>query len=177
MLGSLARWFRFAGFDTVFDPKLDDAALTFLARTEERWLLTADRALASRTGPRVILVLAPTLDEQVAWVSNRLGLTPDPSLFFTRCSRCNAVVETVTREAVASSVPPFVAARADRFSRCRGCGRVYWPGTHSGKIRRRVCELFGIPSGTGDHDGEDGPASGHRRDESCPRGRRQPGEP
>lgn len=145
MLGSLARWLRFAGFDTFYDPKVDDVQLAALARSEGRWLLTCDRRLAARAGPRVLLLSGATLAEQVAELRSRLALAVDEARFFTRCSACNGEVAPVSREAVLHLVPPYVAAHAPRFSRCASCGRVYWPGTHEPRIRRTLQALFGLP--------------------------------
>ena len=148
MLGPLSRWLRFAGFDTLFDPNLKGLELPDLARAEDRWLLTTDRELASRAGPRVLLVPTTSLENQCLLVKERLALTLDPRSFFSRCSRCNGSVEPVAREMVVHLVPPFVAARATRFSRCRMCGRLYWPGTHHEKILDRLRKLFSSASGS-----------------------------
>ena len=43
MLGTLAKWLRILGYDTLFDPDLDDNQLVRLARAEDRVLLTRDR--------------------------------------------------------------------------------------------------------------------------------------
>lgn len=145
MLGSLARWLRFAGFDTFYDPKLEDAQLAALARAQERWLLTCDRRLAAKAGPRVLLLSATTVAQQVAELRARLALAVDEACFFTRCSACNGEVVPASREEVLHLVPPYVAAHAPRFSRCRCCGKVYWPGTHEPRIRRTLHRLFGLP--------------------------------
>jgi len=39
-------------------------------------------------------------------------------------------------------VPPYVAVHASRFFACPGCGRVYWPGTHSSRIARTLNAWF-----------------------------------
>lgn len=147
MLGTLAAWLRLAGFDVLFEPRLGDAELQAVCRREGRWLLSRDRALVSTTGPRALLVEGDDLAGQVAQLRRRLPLTVDPARFFSRCSRCNGVLEEASRGAVADLVPPYVAAHAERFSRCRGCGQVYWPGTHHGRIARRLAELFMAPVG------------------------------
>lgn len=146
MLGRLARWLRFAGFDTVYDPQMDDAELAASARSQGRWLLTCDRRLAARTGPRVLLLSGTTVAEQVRELRSRLPLRVDEAGFFTRCSTCNGKVEPVSREDVRHLVPPYVAAHAPRFSRCTSCGKVYWPGTHEPRIRRTLLALFGLPT-------------------------------
>ncbi len=143
MLGGLARWLRFAGLDTTFSATATDAELAAEARREERWLLTRDRRLAAKAGPRVLCIQAIEVREQLREVCARLRLTLDPARFFTRCSRCNGALEPVGRESVAALVPPFVATHASSFSRCAGCGQVYWPGTHHGRILARLREGLG----------------------------------
>jgi uncharacterized protein len=152
MLGSLARWLRFAGFDTRYEPDWTDAALAGLTRAEGRWLLTRDRALASVAGPRVVLLKARDLGALVGELRDRLELPVDPARFMTRCAECNGELREVAREAVADRVPPFVATHGEHFRRCVGCGRVYWPGTHAGRIAQRLRELFYLSRGHDDRD-------------------------
>jgi uncharacterized protein with PIN domain len=138
MLGSLARWLRFFGYDAVFlEPGPEDRVLEEQARAEGRWLLTRDRKLAS-VGPRTMLVRADDLEDQLLEVFVRLGLRPDPSLERARCSECNGELLEVSREDVAEVAPPHVLATAPRFRRCTGCGRVYWPGSHGERILERM---------------------------------------
>jgi len=138
MLGSLARWLRFFGYDALFlQPGPEDSLLADLARDEGRWLLTRDRELAA-AGPRSMLIRSTTLDDQLAEVFQRLGLRPGATLENARCGECNGVLEDVTREEVAGVAPPYVLKTASRFRRCVGCGRVYWPGSHGGRIIRRM---------------------------------------
>jgi uncharacterized protein with PIN domain len=143
MLGTLARWLRFAGFDTSYDANLPDSTLAAVARREGRWLLTRDRRLAAAAGPRVILLRQPDLARQVDELRTRLALSLDPQRVFTRCSRCNGALEPVERPDVARRIPPYVAAHALRFVHCPGCRRVYWPGTHTERIADRIRQLFG----------------------------------
>lgn len=165
MLGRLAKWLRLAGLDTGFDTALGDRDLAVIARTEGRWLLTADRELASRAGPRVILLAQGTLEALVAELRARLDLIIDPAGFLTRCSCCNGLVEPLAAEQARDLVPPFVAAHTNRFSRCQGCGRVYWAGSHGEAIRRRLRSLFLDPSGMAEHDSGGGSASGQGGDQ------------
>lgn len=142
MLGGLARWLRFAGFDTTVPVLASDRALEQAARAEGRWLLTRDRELAARAGPRVLCIQSLAVPEQVAEVSRRLRLRVDPAGFFSRCSRCNGRLVPLGREEAQGLVPPYVATHASEFSRCEGCGQVYWPGSHHGRIRARLVEYF-----------------------------------
>ena len=142
MLGRLARWLRFAGFDTTFLPDVPDSTVAGQARVEGRWLLTRDGRLAASAGPRVVLLRAGTVGEQVAELRARLPLVARPELFFTRCSCCNGSLAEVPRDAVRARVPPYVAVHASRFFSCPGCGRVYWPGTHPKRITRQLEAWF-----------------------------------
>ena len=138
MLGSLARWLRFFGYDALFLlPGPADHELARRAKEEGRWLLTRDCELAA-AGPRSMMVRAQVLEDQLIEVFGRLGLRPAATLENARCGECNGVLEDVTREEVAEAVPPHVLATAPRFRRCGGCGRVYWPGSHSEGILERM---------------------------------------
>ena len=142
MLGSLARWLRFFGYDTLFpEPGPPDRELAELARERGRWLLTRDHELAS-VGPRTVLIRSDGLEDQLAEVFSRLDLQPEATLENARCSECNAEFEQVSKEDVAEVVPPHVLATAPRFRRCLGCGRVYWPGTHTERILERMAAIL-----------------------------------
>lgn len=142
MLGSLARWLRFFGYDTAFlGPEMDDEEVAARAREEDRWLLTRDRELAA-VGPRTLLVRCADVESQLVEVFIRLGLRPAPDLGASRCGECNGRLEPVGRDQVSRAVPPYVLATAGRFRRCSGCGRVYWPGTHADRIVRTMTAVI-----------------------------------
>lgn len=141
MLGTLARWLRFFGFDAAFDdPGIDDRELARRAQHGGRWLLTRDRELAS-VGPRTMMIRSEALEGQLVEVFARLGLQPEATLEHARCGECNGALADVARESVVSLVPPHVAATAERFRRCEGCGRVYWPGSHGERILERMRDI------------------------------------
>ncbi len=137
MLGTLAKWLRLLGYDTRFDPALDDHALARLARAEERILLTRDRALAARRGLRSLLVQEGDLEAQIAQVVRALG---PPSGLEPRCAACNGELAFVPKAAVQSLVPPYVFHTQSEFRRCTACGRVYWRGTHWPHIAARLAQ-------------------------------------
>jgi len=121
-------------YDTEFcGPELDDGLVAEQARREGRWLLTRDRELAA-AGPRSMMVRSKDLESQLVEVFGRLGQRPDVGLERSRCGECNGSLEPATCDEVRELVPPYVLRTADRFRRCAGCGRVYWPGTHTARI-------------------------------------------
>jgi len=133
MLGRLAKWLRILGYDTRYDPALDDDALLRLAQAEGRILLTRDHALARRGGPHAFLVDHEDLLQQLRTIRERFGEPADAP--FSRCPVCNARLVMVPREAVTPHVPAFVWRQHERFHRCPECGRIYWPGTHFERMR------------------------------------------
>jgi uncharacterized protein len=128
MLGTLAKWLRILGYDTVYDTALNDHQLVRLARAEDRVLLTRDRELARRRGLRMLFVDGERLDDQIHQVLTDLDLTPDRT--FSRCPVCNQPLEVVDCETARARVPAYVASAHTEFSCCPVCQRVYWRGTH-----------------------------------------------
>jgi len=128
MLGTLAKWLRILGYDTLFDASLNDHQLVRLARAENRVLLTRDRELARRRGLHALLVAGEHLDDQVRQVLSELSLVPDGA--FSRCPVCNQPLEAIDRETAQARVPAYVVQTYDSFSCCPACRRVYWRGTH-----------------------------------------------
>jgi uncharacterized protein with PIN domain len=128
MLGTLAKWLRILGYDTLFDVSLDDYQLMRLARAGGRVLLTRDRELARRRGVRTLLIESEHLEEQIRQVLTDLDLKTDQS--FSRCPVCNEPLQPLGREAARTRVPAYVARKHETFKTCPACRRVYWRGTH-----------------------------------------------
>ena len=81
------------------------------------------------------------LEEQLRAVVGRFGLEPRPS----RCMECNGELEPAPADAVAGRVPPGVLEGCREFWRCRGCGRVFWHGSHWARISGRLARVFAPP--------------------------------
>jgi uncharacterized protein with PIN domain len=139
MLGTLAKWLRILGYDTLFDPDIDDHQLVRLARAEGRLILTRDRELARRRGVRVLLIASEHLDDQIRQVLADLDLEPDRS--FSRCPVCNEPLVAIDRETARSQVPAYVARTQRTFRSCPICQRVYWRGTHWQRINEQLARL------------------------------------
>jgi uncharacterized protein with PIN domain len=136
MLGTLAKWLRILGYDTLYDPALDDYQLMRLARAEGRVLLTRDRELARRRGVETLLIESEELDGQVHQVLDDLDVEPDQS--FSRCPVCNDPLQPLNREAARARVPAYVARTHQTFKICPACQRVYWRGSHWRRMEDRL---------------------------------------
>lgn len=136
MLGRLSRWLRVLGYDTVYDPALDDPTLVRRADVEDRVLLTRDRHLLRELRPvRALEVTSDVPLEQLRGVVTALDLVP-PRELFTRCLVCNAVLGApLSPEDASTVVPPKARNLSGPVRRCPSCGRVYWPGSHVRRMR------------------------------------------
>ena len=142
MLGKLAKWLRVLGYDVVYLRQAGDTEI-LSGLKEGRTLLTKNRrAEPWHQQGKVFVVSANDPKEQLHEVVRGLGLRRLDSALFSRCLRCNALLETVSREEVREQVPEYIWQMHHRFNRCEGCGRVYWPGSHSERMRQRLTELF-----------------------------------
>ncbi len=135
MLGTLAKWLRFLGYDTGYPGPLEDNDLKALAAKEGRVLLTRDRELSGRV-PGAVYVGSDDLDAQFLQVVGAFGLTANDAM--SRCSVCNVPIEAVAREAARGHVPDGAYDRQTEFWRCRQCGRFYWKGSHYDNVMAKV---------------------------------------
>lgn len=141
MLGKLARWLRTLGHDTAYDDAIADDELVRRAFDEDRHILTRDRNLFEEWRVEGLLVEADETLEQLREVVDAFEL-PRPDELFTRCRECNEVLEAVELKAVEDRVPERVLAGSPAVARCPGCGRVYWEGSHTERMRRVVDRVF-----------------------------------
>jgi hypothetical protein len=51
---------------------------------------------------------------------------------------CNGALEPVAAADVVDLLEPGTRRTRRQFSRCRGCGRVYWPGAHAARLTALV---------------------------------------
>lgn len=152
MLGSLARWLRMLGYDTVYAKNWPDGRILEKAAEEGRVLVTRDHGLYVRARRRgLVAVLVPErLEDALALLALGLGidLVVDPDR--SRCPLCNAPLRRASLEEVRGRVPPRVAESFREFWVCTGCGQVYWRGGHwrgieatLAEARKRLQELRG----------------------------------
>jgi uncharacterized protein with PIN domain/sulfur carrier protein ThiS len=134
-LGGLARFLRMLGFDTLHDQRLADRDIRRIALEERRIVLTRDRELLKcREVVQGCYVRALKAEAQLREVLGRYRLA-EHAQPFTRCLHCNLTLDAVEKAAIAARVPTRVLERHERFTTCRGCGRIYWPGTHYERMR------------------------------------------
>lgn len=137
-LGKLARHLRLLGFDVLYDNRANDAQLLHIATNNDRALLSRDRRLLMHTVVRDgYCPRSHDSDEQTVEVIRRFELAQLVAPF-TRCLQCNGLLEHVDKAEVNQQLEPLTKIYYQDFRRCTGCAKVYWPGSHFGKLQNRL---------------------------------------
>jgi hypothetical protein len=149
-LGKLARLLRMTGFDAQYSNTIADEELALLARREKRIILSRDRGLLKRrTVTHGYLVRSGDPRQQLAEVLRRFDLAGRLRMF-TRCMECNLPLTRVEKASIAELLPPVIASAYSEFSRCPGCRRVFWRGTHWERMKRLTAEVLSADPDTRD---------------------------
>ena len=145
-LGKLARKLRLLGFDTLYDPILEDLDLAYVAMEEKRTLLTRDRRLLMRSiVDRGLIIRSTNVEEQVVEVLERLDLY-NKMVPFSRCLLCNGNLSKISQEEdsyekLFSQLPPKVKIWCREIFICEQCHKLYWKGSHYKKMLNYVNNL------------------------------------
>ena len=140
-LGKLVRDLRLLGIDVAYDPAAEDRQLVAICSGNTRALLTRDRRLLMHAAIQHGYYLRSQDPlEQTTEVLRRfdLGSSLAP---FTRCLRCNALLEPAEKEKVVGQLEPLTRIYYNDFRRCTGCAQVYWSGSHFAKLQKRLEEI------------------------------------
>ena len=143
MLGSLARWLRVMGYDTLYFKDTTDREIIVQAIKDNRTILTKDHHFLEIKAARfVYFVEEESLSNQLRQVVSDFQLDTETKLFI-RCLECNSLLEFVEKNELAGWVPPFVLEHNEKFCRCPGCARIYWAGTHLPEMQQKLLALLG----------------------------------
>ncbi len=140
MLIRLGKYLRVIGCDAAWDPALRTHDLIRRANAEDRVFVTRNRQLPHQyPRPAALLTLVETDPKaQFDRVVAHFRLEPQGALF-TRCIRCNVILDAVADKAtIQSRVDPNVYRRHDRFYSCPSCGTVFWYGSHVTNTCRKL---------------------------------------
>jgi hypothetical protein len=143
-LGALARLLRLLGFDAAYENDLGDAEIVARSLDEHRIILTRDRGLLKRgavTHGTYVRSTDPIAQAREVVARFDLARQVRP---FTRCLVCNGLLAGVDRGAVVDEVPPGVAEAHACFWRCQRCGKLYWRGSHTRRLRAKVAAILDV---------------------------------
>ncbi len=136
MLGKLARWLRFAGFDTLYFKNIDDDELINIAIKENRILITRDKNLYRKIIDKSIFVNETDIDRQLYHILKLY--TANKNCYLTRCAICNTVLSTILEDPVKKCSSIKHPKTIKTFYYCTYCNKIYWNGSHSSKIINKL---------------------------------------
>ena len=141
-LGSLAKWLRILGFDTVYES--DVSAGEFSRQIDEgRVLITRTRKLQKAfVDCSQVFIESNNIREQLKQVVGHLDILPADIRPFSRCTHCNLITGEIDKEEVYGMVPDYIWETQDKFNSCRRCGRIYWPGSHTERSEDMIKKVF-----------------------------------
>lgn len=134
MLGKLSRYLRILGFSVQYESDgIDDNRIIGICKENSYILITRDRILSEKYKPSVLIHSTDTMNQIREFTSI---YPPDRSLAFTRCTSCNGNLISVKLDEndYRSKMNPHI---------CDSCGKLYWSGTHTAKIRETL-EKIGV---------------------------------
>lgn len=143
MLGKLSRWLRMLGQDVEYNVKLGDDQLLVQAKAEGRVLLTKDFELYQRAfgrGLEAFYLQGASEAERLAELAKRFNLTLEIDMDKSHCPRCNAKLQTASKEQVEGDVEKNTFLYYDKFWKCPNCGHVYWQGAHWKQIQQTLTQ-------------------------------------
>ena len=137
-LGTLAKYLRMMGFDTIYKNDYNDEEIIEISSNERRTILTRDRGILKRnvvTHGYWIRDQNPEL--QLKEVVERFNLK-NQIREFERCLECNAKLEKADREKIIERLPLKVRQRQNNFWYCKNCDNIYWRGSHFEKMKEII---------------------------------------
>jgi uncharacterized protein len=143
MLGKLVKELRMLGYDTLYYRGKDLHELIQLASQQERVILTRNTRLNPETTENpIIRVIEDNPVMQLKELLRQGVIAMNEETSFSRCLLCNAFLDNISREEAEGKVPDFVFHQQKAFFRCPRCQKIYWPGTHQQRMKKRVKELL-----------------------------------
>lgn len=135
-VGKLASLLRMAGFDTFYRNYISDQDLVEVAVQEGRIVLSKDKNLLKRKELVFgYLVREIQPEKQLAEVVHLFGIK-ELLKPFSRCMRCNGLLQTVAKEQIIDQLEPLTQKYYHSFRQCQSCHKIYWSGSHQEKMLR-----------------------------------------
>ena len=137
-LGGLAKWLRLCGFDADCRRLAPQGPGSLPPPDPDTFILTRQEPLKRLERPDLLFIKAVSPKVQLQEVLSLLKVSPRQLQPLSRCSRCNQRLSPIPREQAQGRVPEHVFHYHDQFFECRGCRRLFWPGSHLPSILKTL---------------------------------------
>jgi uncharacterized protein with PIN domain len=148
-LGTLVRYLRMLGFDTLYRNDYADPEIIQTAAAEQRVILTRDRGiLKHKSVTHGYYVHSSKPDKQIQEVLQRFDLYSSMQTF-TRCIRCNGTIAQIEKRKIEQRLQPNTLKYYNLFFICQRCDQLYWKGSHYWRMQAKIAGLLRQPTPNG----------------------------
>jgi len=141
-LGTLAKYMRILGFDSLYENNYKDDEIVKLSLKEKRTILTKDRGILKRSEvTHGYWIRSTKTDEQLIEVINRFDLK-EQIKELSRCLSCNSPLREIAKEKVIDRLPRKVREFQNEFYYCRACDKIFWKGSHYTRMKGIIENLI-----------------------------------
>ncbi len=150
MLVKLGKFMRIFGLDTeIANNLITDEGIIQQTLETNRILITMDKSLyeqLQKQKRKVIFLNTGTLEEQLinVFINSSTRFSPrdinDPLSYNSRCSRCNSLIVSISKDRVKNQIPKQSFDSYDHFWICSNkyCEKIYWRGSHWNRICKTI---------------------------------------
>ena len=134
-LGTLAKYMRILGFDSLYKNNYKDEEIVDISLKEKRTILTRDRGILKRSEvTHGYWIRSSKTDEQIIEVIKRFDLKEEIKEL-SRCLLCNSLLRKISKEKVIDRLPRKVKEFHNEFYYCKNCDKIFWKGSHYTKMK------------------------------------------
>jgi uncharacterized protein with PIN domain len=140
-LGTLSKYMRMLGFDTLYKNNYKDEEIVKISLKEKRAILTKDRGILKRSEvTHGYWIRGSQTSEQLIEVIKRFDLK-EQIKEFSRCLKCNSLLKKIPRGQIIDRLPRKVKEYQQEFYYCENCDKIFWKGSHYTRMKGIIEEL------------------------------------
>ena len=133
-LGTLAKYMRMLGFDTLYKNDYIDEEIVKISLKEKRAILSKDRGILKRSEvTHGYWIRSTKTDTQIIEVIKRFDLK-EQIKELSRCLLCNSLLKKISKEKIIDRLPRKVKEFQNEFYYCKNCDKIFWKGSHYAKM-------------------------------------------
>lgn len=140
-LGTLAKYLRLLGFDTIYRNNLEDVEIINLSVKGQRIILTRDLLILKNGKVTHGYFVRETIPmKQLREIVRRFDLK-DHFNPFHRCLECNGIISNVDKSEIENEIQENTRKAFQEFYQCQICKKIYWKGSHYERMMKMVTGL------------------------------------
>ncbi len=144
-LGDIVKYMRVLGLDLYYEPLLSTREIIKTSKRENRVILTKSRKLLKfKDVSHGIFIRPGTTTEQIRRIIDYLDIK-DNIKPFSRCLRCNTLLNIVLKEKILDRIPPKTKEFCNEYVQYQSCDKIYWKGTHFINMKKVVRQILDQP--------------------------------